>query len=46
MYTQSDLVLKKTTNIFNTQTLAMIAMLSALSPHLLSFLFRCFRPLQ
>lgn len=31
MYTQSDLVLKKTTNIFNARTLAMTAMLSALS---------------
>lgn len=31
MYIQSDLTLKKTTNIFNTRTLAMTAMLSALS---------------
>lgn len=31
MYTQSDLALKKTTNIFNARTLAMTAMLSALS---------------
>lgn len=32
MYTQSDLVLnKKTTDIFNARTLAMTAMLSALS---------------
>lgn len=31
MYTQSDLTLKNTTNIFNARTLAMTAMLSALS---------------